>query len=308
MSARDEPARVLVAAAPSRLEQLRPLFASLLRGWDVIEADSLHRMYFLDQMHPCDALALDTALVRDSDVSQLRGAVRKPVVLLGEADLPPALQLRAASWTWLPFESVLRCPPLLGSTLGHLAEVAALQDRQAQLQAALRGCQQQVDGLVDLLWQVVPGELPGPWFSQRHMLQRCAEEVARSQRHATPLSLVLGEFRLHPSHGGDEAGPRGRQVAETICRLKRRSDVAGQYGLDGFMLLLPSTAAAGAVACCQRLHQGLAGTPSGEAATRLQVAFGVADCPSTAATVEGLLRQAEEGLGRARAGGVPLAS
>jgi diguanylate cyclase (GGDEF)-like protein len=293
---------MLLAAAPHDLEQLRPIVASpLLRRWDVVEADTLERVQFLGQMHPCDALVLDTALVGDADLHRLQGMANKPVVLLG-ALTPPGLELRWPSWSWLPRASVVQSPALLAATLGHLADVAALHECHARTQTALQGSRRRLDGMVDLLWQVVPGELPGPWFSQRHMLQRCGEEAARSRRYATPLSVVLGELRLPVCD--DEPHRLPRWAAERLCQSTRHSDVAGQYGPHGFMLLLPSTSGAGAAACCRRLQELLMAPPAGELATgSLQLAVGIAECPGVAASVQELLGCAEEGLARAKVGG-----
>jgi GGDEF domain-containing protein len=308
MSARHEPARVLVAAAPLHLELLRPLFASpLLRGWHAVEADTLERMHFLDQMHPCDALVLDTTLVSEGQLQRLDAAACNPIVLLGEASAP-LLQPLAPCWSWLPRMSVVQCPALLAATLRHLAEVAAMQNHHTQAQAALAGSRRRIDALVDLLWQVIPGELPGPWFSQRHMLQRCDEEVARCRRYGTPLSIVLGEVDDQGERDGEAPAPLPRWAAARLCLSKRRSDVAGQYGPRGFMLLLPSTDAAGAAACCQRLQQILATGPSGGASPApLDLAFGIADCPTVAATVPALLRRAEVALEEARTPGATAA-
>jgi len=307
MSVPDEPARVLLAATPSHLEALRILFETPeLAAWTIIEADTAERLHFLERFHSCDAFVLDADLVSDADVLRLRSGVRKPVILLGEGHPPPCFDLRTASWTWLPIAAVLQHPSLLVATLGHLNDVVGVQEKCARAQAAWQSCRRQVDGLVDLLWQVVPGEMSVPWFSQRYMLQRCEEEVARSRRHATPLSVVLGDLHF-PC--GDEPSWLPRWVVQRICRSKRRSDVAGQYGPRGFMLLLPSTPATGAAACCQRLHQVLATMPAGEGPPApVQLAFGIADQGSTAPTVPSLLRRAEEALERAKVCGVPLAS
>jgi PleD family two-component response regulator len=44
-----------------------------------------------------------------------------------------------------------------------------------------------------MLWQASPTAGRTRWFSQRHMMERLEEEVARADRHGTPLSVILGE-------------------------------------------------------------------------------------------------------------------
>jgi diguanylate cyclase (GGDEF)-like protein len=304
MSAGDEPARVLLAAAPARLEVLRPLFVSaVLRGWEPVEADTVQRAHFIGQLYPCEAVVVDADLIHEGGWPWLQ-AQHMPLLLLGDS-WPPALpQPRTSVWSRLPRDVVAGSPSLLAETLEHLRQVADVRTGQALTEAALRESRRQIDRLIDLLWQVVPGELPGQWLSQRHMLERCDEEIARSQRHGAPLSVVLGEVS---SAKADVEGLSTRWMAERICCTKRRSDVAGQYGLRGFMLLLPSTAATGAAACCRRLHQVLlAAPPVSEAPTlAIQPSFGIAECTKEARTVQSVLRVAEEGLEQARREGAP---
>src|SRR5438132_1402068 len=60
---------------------------------------------------------------------------------------------------------------------------------------ALGECRRQVRRLVTLLWAQSPTESHPRWFTQRHMMERLHEEIARTQRHGSPLAVVLGEVR-----------------------------------------------------------------------------------------------------------------
>jgi GGDEF domain-containing protein len=79
--------------------------------------------------------------------------------------------------------------------------------------------------------------------------------------------------------------------------------VAGQYGRDGFLLLLPHTGAAGAARFCRRLR-GLVEAPPPDSGlpAPLRTALGSATSSPDAASVQALLRLAEERLDDARAG------
>jgi GGDEF domain-containing protein len=126
------------------------------------------------------------------------------------------------------------------------------------------------------------------------MLQRLDEEVARARRHGGPLTVVLGE--VHAGAAGREAA----LAAERVGRAKRRCDVAGQYGLHGFMLLLPRGSEAEALGCCRRLRALLEQPPPGGPAPPAHACFGVAAFSPAAATAQGLLSRAEERLEEAR--------
>jgi PleD family two-component response regulator len=107
--------------------------------------------------------------------------------------------------------------------------------------------------------------------------------------------VVLGEV------AGAEAAPDRPLLAwaaEQIGQVRRACDVAGQYGPHGFLLLLPHTGPEGARVCGQRLRQRLEhGAPS-----QVQVSLGVASWSPPNASVQGILRQAEEDLDRTRGG------
>src|SRR4051794_37078435 len=72
MSVHVEGRRVLVAAADAgRAILCEVLSRTLLPAWEVVEADSVERARFLQQLDPCDVLLLDASLT-PGDTSGLR--------------------------------------------------------------------------------------------------------------------------------------------------------------------------------------------------------------------------------------------
>ena len=135
------------------------------------------------------------------------------------------------------------------------------------------------------------------------MLERLEEEVMRTQRYGGPLAVVLGEVDASATtrKARGEVGQAATWIVDQISRVKCRSDVAGQYGLQGFMLLLPQTDETGAAGCCQRLRTLLEQpadslSPFGP----LHVHFGIACFSSAARSVKSLLSRAEEQLERGK--------
>jgi diguanylate cyclase (GGDEF)-like protein len=84
-----------------------------------------------------------------------------------------------------------------------------------------------------------------------------------------------------------------------VAQHKRRCDVAGQYGLEGFMVLLPQAEAAEALGACHRLGAVLSHA-SHEGLPAVHACFGLASVPSDQPSLQALLRRAEERLDRAR--------
>jgi diguanylate cyclase (GGDEF)-like protein len=301
MPANLEPRRVLLAALDGdRPELLAPFAAGQVPGWDALEAGSLEKARFFLRAAPCDAVLLDGGLYRAAGpdgLAWLAGPGREPVLLLAEADPDLALAgLERGADAWLPRDLALANPVLLGAALRRVARLGDLERRAGVTAQALHDCRRQVGRLAGLLWEARPGEGPADWYSQRHMLQRLDEEVARARRHGGPLTVVLGEVQ-----SGEDA--EAALAAERVGRAKRRCDVAGRYGLHGFMMLLPGGTEAEALACCRRLRALLEQpSPNGGAGPPLHAWFGVAAFSPAAATVQALLSRAEERLERARQG------
>jgi diguanylate cyclase (GGDEF)-like protein len=300
--------RVLLAAAEPARAECRPLFqADVLRDWEVIDADSLERARFLLQLDPCDVLLLDCSLYRSGrsdDLSWLAGQRRAPVLFLGDGDAETvAAALCHGAHYWLPRELARHHAPVLAAMLRQAAQFGDLQRRGQETNEALEDTRRRVSRLVNLLWEAVPGEGRARWFTQRYMLERLEEEVIRSQRYGGPLAVVLGEVDAPATARTvrGEVGQAATWIVDQISRVKRRSDVAGQYGLQGFMLLLPQTNETGAAGCCQRLRNLLEQPavnigPFGP----LHVHFGIACFSSTVGSVKSLLSRAEEQLERGR--------
>jgi GGDEF domain-containing protein len=316
MAALLERRRVLLTGRGSERKALREQFdAGLFPGWDAVEADGVERARFILQMEPCDVLVVDANLYRGGGdaLDWLGGPDQTPVLFL--ADVTPGLVVEALSRGadhWLPRDLAISCPALLAATLRTAAHLADLRRKARQAGETLGDCRRQVSRLVSLLWEVTPAAGRRGWFNQRHMMERLDEEVARTRRHGGSFSVALGEVQ-----GGPPAGtglPRPHSLVETnaqatwtaarLTRAKRRCDVAGQYGPQGFMLLLPGTTTVGAVGCCRRLQSVLEEPPAVEEAPAppLRASFGLASFSAAASSVKTLLRMAEERLDQAKCG------
>jgi GGDEF domain-containing protein len=221
-----------------------------------------------------------------------------PVVFLADVSAEVILAgLRHGAEHWLPRDFALAHPAVLRTFLGRAVQTGELRRGLRQAGESLLECRRQVSRLVGLLWEASPLEGRPHWFNQRHMLERLEEELARSHRHGGPLTVVLGEVR--PAGATpfplEEAQRLAEWTADQITSAKRRCDVAGQYGMNGFLLLLPRTPDSAAVGCCRRLRRLLEQGPS------VQACFGVAGFSPATATLHSLMGRAEERLERARA-------
>jgi PleD family two-component response regulator len=265
-----------------------------------VEAEHFDRARFFLQHEVPDVALVDESLFSnspDTDLAWLASRRDTPVVFLANhCDDRVAAALEGGVRQWVPREAVLASPRLLRAVLEQAAEWGSLHSRLRTAGEALHDCRRQVGRIVNLLWETAPHDPHTRWFTQRHMLARLEEEFARSTRHGTGFSVVLGEVRLRVDSPVRMAEPRlPPWTLERINRAKRRSDVAGRYGPHGFMLLLMNTDEEGAVRCCRRI-QDLLDEAAPEVGLPMVAAFGIADRNEERASVKSLLRRAEERL------------
>jgi len=118
-------------------------------------------------------------------------------------------------------------------------------------------------------------------YNHRHFYERLGQEVARSQRYDTPLSLLmidLDDFkRYNDTHGhlaGDAVLQEIGRVLQEQCR--RDVDIVARYGGEEFTVLLPNTD-------CEAIAEALVGlTEEAFAAVDTAVDGPAAEGPSEA--------------------------
>jgi diguanylate cyclase (GGDEF)-like protein len=136
-------------------------------------------------------------------------------------------------------------------------------------------------------------------------------EVARAVRTRSPLAVALLDLdrfkQINDSYGhliGDEVL---RRIAETMSEVLREYDLAGRFGGEEFVMLLPQTRAVDAFRIAERVRGHIAGMPIGTSTGErvpVTVSIGVAalDAGSSRELTE-LLAAADAALYRAKASG-----
>ncbi len=290
---RSDSRRAVVLAHPWHAEALAGLFEeSPLEGWSGAVADSVEQARFLVQLQACDALLVDDSALEPLGEPNLewlttRGTV--PVVFISESD-PEAVRHALAEdvHLWLPRSLVFGRPELLAAGLEH-----AVRCRSARQPTVDPDSRVRLQRLADLLWNALPWRDRPSILSQRYLLERLHEEVVRAERHNTPLTVVLAEVGYQECP--DESAARA-WTAERIVTGKRRSDLVGQYGENGLLLVLPHTGPEGAEQVCRRLRRDLEQAPG-----NLHASFAVACLSAAARSSRGLLRLVEERIEQGQA-------
>jgi diguanylate cyclase (GGDEF)-like protein len=133
-------------------------------------------------------------------------------------------------------------------TASSLASHAAIALENARLHQIVER-QALVDGLTGI-------------SNRRHCEDSLSAEIARADRLATPLTLVLADLdgfkSINDLHGhavGDEVL---REFAAVLRATVRESDLAGRWGGEEFLLLLPGADGEGGAQLADRVRRGLA--------------------------------------------------
>jgi diguanylate cyclase (GGDEF)-like protein len=132
-------------------------------------------------------------------------------------------------------------------TASSLASHAAIALENARLHRIVER-QALVDGLTGIA-------------NRRACEEALTAEIARADRLGTPLTIVLGDlddFKLvNDDHGHATGDDVLREFAAVIRHTVRESDVAGRWGGEEFLLLLPGTDAEGGANLADRVRTAL---------------------------------------------------
>jgi two-component system cell cycle response regulator len=137
-------------------------------------------------------------------------------------------------------------------------------------------------------------------YNRRHTSATLDLEVARSNRYGSPLSILMCDIDHFKSvndrfghNAGDEVIRRvGRLLSENI----RRIDLAGRWGGEEFLILLPSTKVLGAAVVAERIRDGIEALGAVEGGPdSFTVSIGVAEHERGKAAIE-LVERADKAL------------
>jgi diguanylate cyclase (GGDEF)-like protein len=147
-------------------------------------------------------------------------------------------------------------------------------------------------------------------FINRWALEdRLADEFLRAARHGRPFAMIFIDvdgLKAINQKGGHPAGDAAiRRFSDAIRSVIRTTDVAGRYGGDEILVLLPETTLKDAMAAANRILRRVTSLPLTVAHERitLSASLGVAAYPEHGRDKESLLRAADFALYQAKATG-----
>ncbi|KAA0014383.1 sensor domain-containing diguanylate cyclase [Billgrantia pellis] len=117
--------------------------------------------------------------------------------------------------------------------------------------------------------------------NRRKLLIRLNEEIAKSHRHGTPLSLLLLDLDYFKRINDTWGHLQGDQVLSELARLcrerMRQEDIIGRLGGEEFAVVMPLTPLVASHPLADRLRQAIAEHDFGIATGQITVSIGLAE-------------------------------
>jgi diguanylate cyclase (GGDEF)-like protein len=213
----------------------------------------------------------------------------------------------------LSFEVLVRRSLALGMVLEARGQEEAWLAQRLERRRAARGVEQR-ESLAEAnaaLQRLSSTDALTGLANRRRFDAALAEELARAQRHGTPVSLLLVDVdhfkRFNDRHGHPEGDRALQAVAAVLARQARRpGELVARYGGEEFALLLPHSDAATVLAVAARCREAMAtlALPHGDSPTAAHLTLSIgAALRHASEDAAALMARADAALYAAKAGG-----
>jgi len=145
--------------------------------------------------------------------------------------------------------------------------------------------------------------------NRRKIIVEFQEEVIRSDRYGTPLSISILDIdhfkKVNDTYGHTTGDETLRSVAARLRELIRQPDMLGRYGGEEFLIVLPNSEAKAAAEQASRLCKDIRNTKieANNYVLSVTVSVGIAQFNIGQENWEGLLNRADAALYQAKNNG-----
>ena len=145
--------------------------------------------------------------------------------------------------------------------------------------------------------------------NRRNFLELTDREVARSQRHSRPLSLLMMDIdhfkNVNDTYGHDVGDLVLKAVVRRTRSTLRDTDHLGRFGGEEFVALLPETGLEAAVATAERILKVVSATPmeTPDHSFTVTISIGVAELQDHLPDTSALLKAADQAMYEAKNNG-----
>jgi diguanylate cyclase (GGDEF)-like protein len=148
-------------------------------------------------------------------------------------------------------------------------------------------------------------------LNRRHVMERFEEEFERCQRFDEQLSCIMFDLdhfkRVNDEHGHQSGDEVLRSVAAMVQENVRAYDIAGRFGGEEFIIVLPQADLESCLMFAERLRSQVEKAPipvnDGTTTLKVTISLGVAALRGEDSSVNDLIRRADEALYRAKKNG-----
>ncbi len=149
-------------------------------------------------------------------------------------------------------------------------------------------------------------------YVHRYFQMRLEEEVARSRRYNSTISLLMCDIDhfkpINDNYGHQQGDAILKEVSKILRKNVRNTDIAARYGGEEFAIILPETTQADAKIVAERIRRDVAhfDFPSimpGQPSVKCSISIGVAGFPLNADNKDQLIQKADSALYKAKDGG-----
>jgi len=146
-------------------------------------------------------------------------------------------------------------------------------------------------------------------FNRRYMLERCEDELKRSEKFNLNLSFLLADIDNFKSYNDRYGHLVGDQVLINLARIIKANirliDLAARYGGEEFLILLPDTSKENAFLVAERIRRAISeeSIKAYDEILFVTASFGISEFPQDSLELTGLIDKADSALYRAKSEG-----
>jgi diguanylate cyclase (GGDEF)-like protein/PAS domain S-box-containing protein len=149
-------------------------------------------------------------------------------------------------------------------------------------------------------------------INRRALKDRLTYEIDRAKRYMSELSLILCDVdnfkEINDTYGHDAGDQALQTLSATLKTILRKTDIAGRYGGDEFMLILPETSVEGAESLAGKLLSAMRETElrfQDGKLMRLSMSVGVAGLEQNheGETIDSFVKRADDAMYASKQGG-----
>lgn len=146
-------------------------------------------------------------------------------------------------------------------------------------------------------------------YVHRYFQLRLGEEVARSRRYNSTISLLMCDIdhfkSVNDNYGHQQGDLILKEISKILRKNVRNTDIAARYGGEEFAIILPETTQADAKVVAERIRRDVSQCdfPSiiqGQPSLKCSISIGVAGFPLNADSKDQLIQKADSSLYKAK--------